>query len=128
MRNRRSYLQHIICSHLFFFFFFSFLFLFSFSLQTNELHRAACAGNRKAVAKILQDNVIPIDSLDALGRTPLMHAVHFNRLDCADLLLRQGATVDHQEPGAGSTALHDAAYKGSPLMLCVLARVRARGE
>lgn len=46
-----------------------------------------------------------------------MFAVHFHRLEAADLLLKRGASVNLREPRVGSSALHDAAYTGSPLMM-----------
>jgi ankyrin repeat protein len=58
-----------------------------------------------------------IDVLDKYGRTPLMHAVHNDHLDTVDALAKLGAATNAQEPIAGSTALHDAAYQGSALMV-----------
>lgn len=53
--------------------------------ETNALHRAAQRGNRPRIARILAQGAIDIDSLDSYGRTALMHAVHYDHLDCVDL-------------------------------------------
>lgn len=53
--------------------------------ETNELHRAAQSGNRQRLARILAQGAIDIDSVDSHGRTALMHAVHYDHLDCVDL-------------------------------------------
>jgi ankyrin repeat protein len=46
-----------------------------------------------------------------------MHAVHCNHLDTVACLIKHGADLDYREPITGSTALHDAAYQSSPLMV-----------
>lgn len=50
------------------------------------------------------------DSEDQFGRTPLMYCVLADRLDCAEVLLKAGASInktDHSQ----RTALHLAAQK-----------------
>ena len=66
----------------------------------------------------------PVDGLDENGRTPLMHAVHFNRFDCAALLLKHGANVNFQEPYDDATCLHGAAFTGSHVILFVHEQLR----
>ncbi len=53
-----------------------------------------------------------------------MHAVHYNRIDAANTLLRYGADVNHQDPVDKATALHEAAFRGSNMMVyeCVCVR------
>ena len=53
-----------------------------------------------------------INKGDQFGRSPLMFAVLADRLDCAELLLKNGAKVNFEDNG-GRTALHWAAYKVS---------------
>ena len=51
-----------------------------------------------------------------------MHAVHYERYECAAMLLRHGADVNFQEPFDGATCLHGAAHTSSHVTLCVDAR------
>uniref|UniRef100_A0A671UGP0 Inversin n=1 Tax=Sparus aurata TaxID=8175 RepID=A0A671UGP0_SPAAU len=61
---------------------------------------------------------------DQFGRTPLMYCVLADRLDCAEILLKAGASVnktDHSQ----RTALHLAAQKGNVRFLKLLLSRRA---
>lgn len=49
-----------------------------------------------------------VDDRDALGRTPLIIAALCNSVECAKILLKNGAWVSHKCAG-GKTALHIAA-------------------
>lgn len=50
------------------------------------------------------------DREDQFGRTPLMYCVLADRLDCAEILLKAGASVNKTDHGQ-RTALHLAAQK-----------------
>jgi ankyrin repeat protein len=48
-----------------------------------------------------------------------MHAVHWCQVDCARLLLHEGANINIQAPD-GSTALHQAVYSSTPNVVDML--------
>jgi hypothetical protein len=99
----------------------------------SALHMAARVGNKERLMRLLASKEVSfvnliritelpqfdIDVLDSFGRTPLMHAVHYGQIECAHILLAQGANPDVQETSSGATALHEAVYHGAPLMACV---------
>jgi hypothetical protein len=55
--------------------------------QLSPLHLAAAQGDESAMASILAANTIPVNELDAVGRTPLFLTVASSSLRCASMLL-----------------------------------------
>ncbi|KAM3614919.1 uncharacterized protein V6R79_020788 [Siganus canaliculatus] len=89
----------------------------------SQVHAAAVNGDRNALLKLITDPSLR-DREDQFGRTPLMYCVLADRLDCADILLKAGASVnktDHSQ----RTALHLAAQKGNARFLKLLLSRRA---
>ncbi|KAL5460565.1 hypothetical protein EMCRGX_G034017 [Ephydatia muelleri] len=109
-----------------------------------SIHYAAATGNKGALEgflsslPVLQDPVEMVlgsdklcrlegvDVGDSEGRTPLMHAAHGNHLQCVQLLVGVGASVNTTAKD-DSTALHDAAYSGSAEMVALLLSLGAQG-
>ncbi|XP_061675172.1 inversin isoform X2 [Syngnathoides biaculeatus] len=84
----------------------------------SQVHAAAVNGDKNALLKLITDPVLR-DREDQFGRTPLMYCVLADRLDCAEILLKAGASVnktDHSQ----RTALHLAAQKGNVRFLKLL--------
>jgi hypothetical protein len=71
------------------------------------------------VSSISYSTMNSIDCVDGHGRTALMHAVHWCQVDCARLLLHEGANINIQAPD-GSTALHQAVYSSTPNVVDML--------
>lgn len=87
------------------------------SADMQPIHYAAASGNKKALLEIL--SVLPIaqdpvelvlgtdrmckregvDGCDSEGRTPLMHAVHSNQIQCVKILAEAGANVNADANG-----------------------------
>ncbi|XP_041648854.1 inversin isoform X2 [Cheilinus undulatus] len=89
----------------------------------SQVHAAAVNGDRSALLKLITDPSLR-DCEDQFGRTPLMYCVLADRLDCAEILLKAGASVnktDHSQ----RTALHLAAQKGNVRFLKLLLSRRA---
>uniref|UniRef100_A0A7N6FF38 Inversin n=1 Tax=Anabas testudineus TaxID=64144 RepID=A0A7N6FF38_ANATE len=89
----------------------------------SQVHAAAVNGNRSALLKLITEPSLR-DHEDQFGRTPLMYCVLADRLDCAEILLKAGASVnktDHSQ----RTALHLAAQKGNVRFLKLLLSRRA---
>ncbi|XP_074540577.1 inversin isoform X2 [Halichoeres trimaculatus] len=89
----------------------------------SQVHAAAVNGDRCALLKLITDPSLR-DREDQFGRTPLMYCVLADRLDCAEILLKAGASVnktDHSQ----RTALHLAAQKGNVRFLKLLLSRRA---
>uniref|UniRef100_A0A8C4E5Q5 Inversin n=1 Tax=Dicentrarchus labrax TaxID=13489 RepID=A0A8C4E5Q5_DICLA len=89
----------------------------------SQVHAAAVNGDRSALLKLITDPSLR-DREDQFGRTPLMYCVLADRLDCAEILLKAGASVnktDHSQ----RTALHLAAQKGNLRFLKLLLSRRA---
>ncbi|XP_054477413.1 inversin isoform X2 [Anoplopoma fimbria] len=89
----------------------------------SQVHAAAVNGDRSALLKLITEPSLR-DREDQFGRTPLMYCVLADRLDCADILLKAGASVnktDHSQ----RTALHLAAQKGNVRFLKLLLSRRA---
>uniref|UniRef100_A0A3P8XWR0 Inversin n=1 Tax=Esox lucius TaxID=8010 RepID=A0A3P8XWR0_ESOLU len=87
----------------------------------SQVHAAAVNGDRSALVRLVTADPSLRDREDQFGRTPLMYCVLADRLDCAETLLKAGASVnkaDHSQ----RTALHLAAQKGNvrflKLLLC----------
>uniref|UniRef100_A0A672G3V1 Inversin n=1 Tax=Salarias fasciatus TaxID=181472 RepID=A0A672G3V1_SALFA len=88
---------------------------------SSQVHAAAVNGDRSALLKLIAGTK---DREDQFGRTPLMYCVLADRLDCAEILLKTGASVnktDHSQ----RTALHLAAQKGNVRFLKLLLSRRA---
>ncbi|XP_026173454.1 inversin isoform X2 [Mastacembelus armatus] len=91
---------------------------------SSQVHAAAVNGNRSVLLKIITMEPPLRDCEDQFGRTPLMYCVLADRLDCAEILLKAGASVnktDHSQ----RTALHLAAQKGNVRFLKLLLSRRA---
>uniref|UniRef100_A0A3Q3VPY0 Inversin n=1 Tax=Mola mola TaxID=94237 RepID=A0A3Q3VPY0_MOLML len=89
----------------------------------SQVHAAAVNGDRSTLLKLITDPSLR-DREDQFGRTPLMYCVLADRLDCAEILLKAGASVnkaDHSQ----RTALHLAAQKGNARFLKLLLSRRA---
>ncbi|XP_077432596.1 inversin isoform X3 [Vanacampus margaritifer] len=85
----------------------------------SQVHAAAVNGDRNALLKLITAEPVLRDREDQFGRTPLMYCVLADRLDCAEILLKAGASVnktDHSQ----RTALHLAAQKGNVRFLKLL--------
>ncbi|XP_070768341.1 inversin [Enoplosus armatus] len=90
----------------------------------SQVHAAAVNGDRSALLKLITADPSLRDREDQFGRTPLMYCVLADRLDCAEILLKAGASVnktDHSQ----RTALHLAAQKGNVRFLKLLLSRRA---
>ncbi|XP_060906542.1 inversin isoform X1 [Labrus mixtus] len=90
----------------------------------SQVHAAAVNGDRSALLKLITAEPSLRDREDQFGRTPLMYCVLADRLDCAEILLKAGASVnktDHSQ----RTALHLAAQKGNLRFLKLLLSRRA---
>ena len=66
--------------------------------RNTELHRAAGAGNIERLAVLLKQG-LDINGMDSYSRTPLMYAVHCEKIECARLLINQGCNLDSQAYG-----------------------------
>ncbi|XP_031672378.1 inversin-like [Oncorhynchus kisutch] len=76
----------------------------------SQVHAAAVNGDRSVLLRLITVDPSLRDRQDQFGRTPLMYCVLADRLDCAETLLKTGASVnktDHSQ----RTALHLAAQK-----------------
>ncbi|XP_051922106.1 inversin [Hippocampus zosterae] len=85
----------------------------------SQVHAAAVNGDRNTLHKLITAEPVLRDREDQFGRTPLMYCVLADRLDCAEILLKAGASVnktDHSQ----RTALHLAAQKGNVRFLKLL--------
>ncbi|KAJ8371550.1 hypothetical protein AAFF_G00307300 [Aldrovandia affinis] len=90
----------------------------------SQVHAAAVNGDRGALHRLITADPSLRDREDQFGRTPLMYCVLADRLDCAETLLKAGATVnkaDHSQ----RTALHLAAQKGNVRFMKLLLARRA---
>ncbi|CAL8247184.1 unnamed protein product [Lota lota] len=90
----------------------------------SPVHAAAVNGDRSALMKLITAQPSLRDHEDQFGRTPLMYCVLADRLDCAEALLKAGASVnktDHSQ----RTALHLTAHKGNVRFLKLLLSRRA---
>ena len=87
------------------------------SANMSPIHYAAATGNKKRLSEIL--SILPItqdpvemvlgtekmckkdgvDVFDSEGRTPLMHAVHNDKVQCVKLLAEAGAVVNGESNG-----------------------------
>uniref|UniRef100_A0A3B3VGQ2 Inversin n=1 Tax=Poecilia latipinna TaxID=48699 RepID=A0A3B3VGQ2_9TELE len=89
-----------------------------------QVHAAAVNGDRSALVKLITGQTHLRDHEDQFGRTPLMYCVLADRLDCAEVLLKSGASVNKTDHSQRS-ALHLAAQKGNVRFLKLLLSRRA---
>ncbi|KAM4735135.1 LOW QUALITY PROTEIN: inversin [Anableps anableps] len=89
-----------------------------------QVHAAAVNGDRGALIKLITAEPQLRDHEDQFGRTPLMYCVLADRLDCAEVLLKAGASVNKTDHSQRS-ALHLAAQKGNMRFLKLLLSRRA---
>ncbi|TSK20229.1 Inversin [Bagarius yarrelli] len=79
---------------------------------SSQVHAAAVNGDRSSLQKLITAEPCLRDSEDQFGRTPLMYCVLADRSDCAETLLKAGASVNKADRSK-RTALHLAAQKGN---------------
>ncbi|KAF7691897.1 hypothetical protein HF521_010864 [Silurus meridionalis] len=79
---------------------------------SSQVHAAAVNGDRSSLQRLITAEPCLRDSEDQFGRTPLMYCVLADRLDCAETLLKAGASVNKADRSK-RTALHLAAQKGN---------------
>jgi ankyrin repeat protein len=89
--------------------------------QVTPLHEAANTGNLALLKKLIAKRAYPIDIDDGEGRSPLMHAVHRERLDCVAYLLSKGANINLGADD-GATPLHEACYNSTLAIVQLLLR------
>ncbi|XP_076009832.1 inversin [Genypterus blacodes] len=90
----------------------------------SQVHAAAVNGDRSALLRLITAEPTLRDREDQFGRTPLMYCVLADRLDCAETLLKAGASVNKTDH-SHRTALHLAAQKGNVRFLKLLLSRRA---
>ncbi|XP_038146987.1 inversin [Cyprinodon tularosa] len=90
----------------------------------SQVHAAAVNGDRSALVKLITAEPQLRDHEDQFGRTPLMYCVLADRLDCAEVLLKAGSSVNKTDHSQRS-ALHLAAQKGNMRFLKLLLSRRA---
>lgn len=86
---------------------------------SEALHAAVRAGNVKQAAELI-DAGADVNSLDALGGTPLLTASWSGRADLVALLLSRGAAVNATHREAGSSALEYAVLTTRPDIIKLL--------
>ncbi|KAJ8004945.1 hypothetical protein DPEC_G00141550 [Dallia pectoralis] len=88
---------------------------------SSQVHAAAVNGDRSSLVRLITADSSLRNLEDQFGRTPLMYCVLADRLDCAETLLKAGASVNKSDHSQ-RTALHLAAQKGNvrflKLLLC----------
>jgi len=62
--------------------------------QSMEQLHEACRGGQVAAIRQLLDGGVPVDALNALGRTPLHTAIHYKQREAVALLLDRGANIE----------------------------------
>lgn len=90
------------------------------------LHLAAVNGNKSTIASLLkechsEEYRYDVNEGDTYGRTALVYTVLGDWYECAELLLRHGASVS-QEDRDKRSPLHWAAYLGKPKFLTLFLR------
>ncbi|CAL1545483.1 unnamed protein product [Lymnaea stagnalis] len=73
---------------------------------------AVKSGDVDMINDLIHEDPSNADSIDGLGRTGIMYAVHFNQHDALQFLLEHGADVNAQAHD-GSTAMHRACHDGN---------------
>ncbi|XP_064195828.1 inversin [Anguilla rostrata] len=94
------------------------------ALLGSQVHAAAVNGDRSALQRLITADPSLRDREDQFGRTPLMYCVLADRLDCAETLLKAGASVNKSDQSQ-RTALHLAAQKGNVRFMKLLLSRRA---
>ncbi|XP_037532229.1 inversin [Nematolebias whitei] len=90
----------------------------------SQVHAAAVNGDRSTLVKLIAAEPSLKDHEDQFKRTPLMYCVLADRLCCAKVLLKAGASVNKTDQSQ-RTALHLAAQKGNVRFLKLLLSRRA---
>ena len=90
------------------------------------LHVASVNGDKSTIEILLKksdldDYKCDVNECDKYGRTALVYTIFGDWYDCAELLLRNGATVNKEDRDK-RTPLHWAAYLGKPKFLSLLLR------
>ncbi|KAK7881071.1 hypothetical protein WMY93_032321 [Mugilogobius chulae] len=91
---------------------------------SSQVHAAAVNGDRNTLLRLITAEPSLRDHEDQFGRSPLMYCVLADRLDCAEILLKTGASVNKADH-SHRTALHLAAQKGNVRFLKLLLSRRA---
>ena len=66
-----------------------------------------------------------LTALPQTGHTALQRAAAGGHLEVVELLVQQGASLDHQDELHGNTALHEAAWKGFSQTVSSLCQAKA---
>jgi ankyrin repeat protein len=81
-------------------------------MSCEALREAVCDGNLEEVTRLIDQEYLSVDYVDADDGWPLiLWAVKSNHPECLRFLLERGAQI-HVGDSVGNTALHKAAYLG----------------
>ncbi|HEO64990.1 MAG TPA: hypothetical protein ENI73_03870, partial [Spirochaetes bacterium] len=83
-----------------------------------DLFDAIKAGNKKSVLRFLKKSVRI--NAKRKGKTPLMTAARYGRLNIARILIEKGANIHVREKSTSQTALHIAIYNHHPSIALLL--------
>ncbi|XP_064619725.1 uncharacterized protein LOC135483113 isoform X5 [Lineus longissimus] len=75
------------------------------------IFHAAKSGDNELIQDLAVKNINVINDVDAIGRTPLMYAVHFEQYESVKCLINLGADVNACAHD-GSTSIHRACHDG----------------
>lgn len=76
-----------------------------FIIPIPAIHCAASRGHIDCIETLISLCGAEVDQMDANGCTPLYYAVTLGHADCAQLLIKFGANVNHQDC-KGRTSVH----------------------
>ncbi|CAD5121617.1 DgyrCDS10113 [Dimorphilus gyrociliatus] len=83
------------------------------SPDTTLLHQLASRGEKTSLVKHLNgDGIKDLDVADKTGKTPLMHCILGEWIDCVEVLLKAQANINKTDM-SGKNALHFAVHKGN---------------
>ncbi|GMT49081.1 MAG: hypothetical protein IEMM0008_0620 [bacterium] len=82
------------------------------------LYDAIKAGDKKSVIRFLKKRVNV--NAKRKGKTPLMIATRYGKLDIAKILIEKGANINAKDKSTGQTALHIAIYNKHPSISLLL--------